>query len=46
MLQEFETKQDLLAAKTVFLNVKGQIHDQNALAFKKNIFSIPEEKNF
>ncbi len=46
MSQELQTKQDLLTSQTVFLNVKGQIHDQNALAFKKSIFSIPEEKKF
>lgn len=40
------TTKDYITQKTVFLNIKGEIHNQNALIFKKNIFSIPEDKKY
>lgn len=40
------TKQDVLTQKTVFLTIKGEINNQNALIFKKSIFSIPEDKKY
>ncbi|MFN3603919.1 MAG: STAS domain-containing protein [Leptonema sp. (in: bacteria)] len=46
MSLNLENKQDALTNKTVFLNLRGKIYDQNALVFKKSIFSIPEEKKF
>lgn len=38
------TLKDELIQKTVFLSLKGQLNPFNALAFKKNIFNISEEK--
>ncbi len=37
---------DLLIQKTVFLSIKGQLNPFNALAFKKNIFNISDEKTY
>lgn len=37
---------DLILNKTVFMSLKGQLNPFNALAFKKNIFNIPDDKAY
>ncbi len=38
--------QEKILQQTVFYNLKGHLNDNNALIFKKNIFSIPEDKKY